>query len=329
MRKCALFVVVFIAFLVGCKPDLPTLKTSEIRIRDPFIVADKESRTYYMYAQFANRINYNAIEGNGIEVYQSKDLENWTGPTPVYTASNDFWAKGAFWAPEIHKYKGVYYLFVTLSGNITDSINNGRMPLRERATQIFYADKPTGPFKAFENKPHTPKNWMSLDGTLWVEDERPYMIFCHEWVQIEDGTLEVMELSHDLSKAVTTPQTLFKATDAPWVKSLKNTGGKWHGYITDGPFVYRTKTGKLLMIWSSFGEEKYAIGIAESISGKISGPWVQHPEPLFKTNGGHGMLFKTFNNDLMLSLHQPNTTNMERAHFFKLKDLGNTLKLIE
>jgi hypothetical protein len=28
---------------------------------------------------------------------------------------------------------------------------------------------------------------MALDGTLWVEDGVPYMIFCHEWIQITDG----------------------------------------------------------------------------------------------------------------------------------------------
>lgn len=33
-----------------------------------------------------------------------------------------------------------------------------------------------------------------------------------------------------------------------------------------------TKAGKLLTIWSSFGEHRYAVGLAESTSGKAAGP---------------------------------------------------------
>lgn len=316
-------------FVVLQVMTLTAKKIEDIRIRDPFIFADEKSRTYYMYAQFSNRLDYNITEGNGVEVYQSKDLENWDNPITVFKAPNNFWAQGQFWAPEVHLYKNKYYMFVTLSGEITDSINYGRMPLKQRATQIFYSDKPTGPFIAFNNEPHTPTNWMSLDGTIWSENEKPYMIFCHEWIQIEDGTIELVQLADDLSKSISKPVTLFKATNAPWVKSLKEAGGEWHGYITDGPFIYKTKTGKLLLIWSSFGEEKYAIGIAESTTGKIEGPWIQQPNLLFKSNGGHGMIFKTFEGKLMLALHQPNTNTKERAYFFELEDLGSTLQLKE
>ena len=46
-----------------------------------------------------------------------------------------------------------------------------------------------------------------------------------------------------------------------------------YSYVTDGCFLYATKTGKLLLIWSNFGNEGYAVGIAESTTGKILGPW--------------------------------------------------------
>jgi len=39
---------------------------------------------------------------------------------------------------------------------------------------------------------------MAFDGTLWVEEGQPYMIYCHEWVQVEDGTMELVELAPDL-----------------------------------------------------------------------------------------------------------------------------------
>lgn len=81
------------------------------------------------------------------------------------------------------------------------------------------------------------------------------------------------------------------------------------------------------MIWSSFGAQRYAVGMACSLSGKIAGPWKQMDELLFAANGGHGMIFKTFDDRLMLVLHQPNSGEKERAHFFELEDTGDRLRL--
>ena len=50
---------------------------------------------------------------------------------------------------------------------------------------------------------------MALDGTLWVEDGIPYMIYCHEWVQIADGSMELVRLTDDLSAPVGNSLTLF------------------------------------------------------------------------------------------------------------------------
>ena len=70
----------------------------------------------------------------------------------------------------------------------------------------------------------------------------------------------------DLSGTIGEPKTLFTATQAPWVWNMQESlpNGKYDGYVTDGPWFYRTRSGKLQMIWSSFGEKRYAIGIAES-----------------------------------------------------------------
>jgi hypothetical protein len=69
---------------------------------------------------------------------------------------------------------------------------------------------------------------------------------------------------------------------------------------------------RLLLIWSSFGEQQYAIGLAESASGRLRGPWKQLSQPLFETNSGHGMIFRTLDQRLLLVLHQPNTSPLER-----------------
>lgn len=328
MKRIILLFAALLLLIVACQPPKPktALTIHDIRVRDPFILADKSTNTYYLYAQKGNRLN-RADTLRGVEVYTSTDLVNFTDPQPVFICDSAFWGGNHVWAPEVHSYNGKYYLFVTFTGFQQQSNVPGRPPLENRGSQVLVADSPLGPFKPFANKPHTPADWMALDGTLWVEDNKPYMIFCHEWIQIEDGTMELVELTDDLSAFASEPVTLFKATDAPWVMSLKDAGGQHHGYITDGPWLYETNTGKLLMIWSSFGEKGYAVGVAESESGSVRGPWVQHPEPLFKENGGHGMIFTTFDDRLLLTLHQPNSGDSIRARFFELIDIGDDLIL--
>lgn len=70
------------------------------------------------------------------------------------------------------------------------------------------------------------------------------------------------------------------------------------------------------MLWSSFGQEGYALGVARSLSGEVTGPWEHVSEPLFARDGGHGMLFRTFDGQLVLSLHRPNKGPLERTRLF-------------
>jgi hypothetical protein len=78
------------------------------------------------------------------------------------------------------------------------------------------------------------------------------------------------------------------------------------------------------MLWSGFGTEGYTLGVAYS-DGGVRGPWVQDPEPLFPTDGGHGMIFRTPEGKLMLTLHSPNETPKERPHFFLLEERDGRL----
>ncbi len=53
----------------------------------------------------------------GVTVYKSKDIENWKGPYIVFETGNNFWADTTHGCrvPEVHFYKGSYYLFITFS----------------------------------------------------------------------------------------------------------------------------------------------------------------------------------------------------------------------
>lgn len=327
---CFLFFSAVIPFFLAAQESNDSLiPTEEIRIRDPFIYADSSSGLYYMYAQIDNRLSGKGgpDRPKGVEVYISADLQNWESPKPVLLLPDDFWAKEMVWAPEMHEYNGKFYLFVTLtSADLHDHLVRPEgvkdwPPFHKRGTHIFHSDSPSGPFQSFDDKPHTPEDWMALDGTLYVEDEIPYMIFCREWVEVVDGTMESVKLAQDLSRPIGNPRTLFHASEAEW--SIHEPQK-----VTDGCYMYKTKEEKLLMIWSSFGEKGYAIGIAESQSGQLKGPWVQQKDLLFEQDGGHGMIFKTFDDRLMLVFHQPNSPGgQERMKMFEIEDVGHTIQL--
>lgn len=305
-----------------------TQNITDIYIRDPYILPDAKTGTYYMYRSSSTKDKDGKLLG-GVEAFTSKDLKHWEGPVRVFTVPENNWITGAVWAPEVHAYRGKYYLFATLNSTIQwKKSQPGWVDYTFRGTQIFQADSPEGPFLPFDLVPHTPMDRMALDGTLWVEDGIPYMIYCHEWVQIADGSMELVKLASDLSAPEGNSLTLFHASAAPWSTGSAHPAPLPTSFVTDGCFLYRTKTGKLLMIWSSFMNSEYAIGIAESTTGKLTGPWKQQETPLFNKNGGHGMLFRSFDGKLHITFHGPNSPDgAERAHIYEIEDAGDTLVL--
>lgn len=315
MNRTSVCIGILSALMLTANGQNPSAKVESvpldsIQIRDPFILPDASDKTYYMFG--TNRPNA-LYQSEGFDTYLSKDLKNWEGPYPAFHPGENFWGMSNFWAAECHAYKGKYYLFGTVRA-AADSL---------LGTAIFVSDTPKGPYRQHSKGRVTPAGWNALDGTLHVDrDGNPWMVFCHEWTQVGDGTIEAVRLTRDLKKAAAAPVTLFRASQAPWVRSHQP--GKAF-YVTDGPFIYENSDGQLLMLWSSFTEQGYAIGVARSADGGILGPWEQIAQPLFVRDGGHGMLFRTFDGSLLLSFHQPNRTPDERAQFFLLKETDDGL----
>lgn len=281
------------------------MKLNEINIRDPFIL--KEKNTYYLYGTRAKNFG---IKTGGFDVYTSEDLENWSSPSVCFDSDKYNMNKEVNWAPEVHKYKNAFYMFATFTKE-----NN------LRGVFILKADNPMGPFEPYSETAVTPENWECLDGTLYIDKTgTPYLVFCHEHTQIIDGTICFTELSKDLKSAIGKPTLLFSGSSPDWA-DIKSEG---EHYITDGPFMYRTKTNELLLIWSTFIKGKYAQCAAISDNKNINGSFIHLP-PLVTDDGGHGMIFKT-DNKLMLTFHTPNQTNYERPVFRELEDLGDTIK---
>lgn len=310
------------------------LRLPDIQLHDPWIVAEQVSRTYYLYTSASRRIT--GVGRTGTMYYISKDLATWEGPFIAFAAPADSWADPTVnaWAPEVHAFNGKYYLFTTLHNPsrvlpTTDTTRRNSM----RATMIARSDSPRGPFVLTKKDgPVTPSGFMTLDGTLYVDRAgKPWMVYAHEWIQKVDGTMEAIPLTADLSDAAGSPIHLFKASDAPWLNAQMKPSVRENHYVTDGPELFRTKTGDLLMLWASYmnnelGRNGYVQTVARSTSGEIEGPWEQLA-PLVGNDSGHGMLFRTFDGTLMMVLHQP--FQNARAKIYEMEDAGSRLRVVK
>ena len=283
-------------------------RLDEIQIRDPFVVL--HGGVYHLFGSTDPDIWKG--DGVGFDVYRGTvpgSIEGpWQGPFTAFRPPAGFWATKNFWAPEAHRYDGAWYLFATFKPT---SGRRGTAVLRSTGGIL-------GPYEPWSHGPVTPPEWECLDGTLWIDDDgAPWMVFCHEWQQVGDGTVEAMPLTADLRAAAGAPTTLFTASSATWTAPLR--GRAPGSYVTDGPYLYRDSAGVLTCLWSSFGPDgNYLIGEAKSAGGLL-GPWRQADEPLFSADGGHGMVFD-HDGVRYLAVHSPNATPAERALFAAVEE---------
>jgi hypothetical protein len=289
-----------------------------IRLSDPFILADSATHLYYM-------------TGTGGMLWKSKDLKLWDGPYRVAETDSTSWMgpRPMIWAAEIHPYTGKYYYFATFTNRaITIDTFRGNA-IERRASHVLVSSKPDGPYVPMKDSIYLPPNKPTLDATLWIDkDGKPYMVYCWEWLQNWDGTIEKIELKKDLSGTIGEGKILFRASASPWSRERDENGNDRPNRVTDGPYLFRTGTNRLGMIWTSWVYDVYTQGVAYSQSGTLDGPWIQEKEPITPPNYGHGMLFKTFDGKLLMSLHSHKKVN-ERTiripHFFEVDLSGDKL----
>jgi len=307
---------------ISAQQNTPAIRTGipldSIRLSDPFILADKNTATYYM-------------TGTGGRMWKSKDLKYWTGPFNVVKTDTTSWMgkNPMIWAAELHHYNGKYYYFATFTnrGVIIDSVNGNK--IERRACHVLVSDKPDGPYLPMKDPTYLPASKPTLDATFWVDkDGKPYMIYCHEWLQNNNGTVEKIQLKPDLSGTTGSNTILFRASESPWSREKVN-GKIAPNKVTDGPWLFRTQTGKLGMIWTSWIYDVYTQGVAYSESGTLDGPWIQEKEPITPPNFGHGMIFRDLNGKLLMTLHSHRADERGRyiriPRLFEVDDSGDKI----
>jgi hypothetical protein len=305
------------------EPKIQTVSLDELSMSDPFVFPDTKSRIYY-------------LTSSGGRLYRSSDLKMWTGPYPIIDLSGT-WMDGNFVAAaEIHQIGNKYYYAGTWSDHSTliQAVPR-RYNVPRNQTQLLVSDAPEGTYKPLVSEREFclgPEDWDIIDGTLYTENDTTYMVFVHEWTQLIDGTMDYMPLSKDLTHRAAEPTTIFRASEAAWSKEMNSIGEatfglKMPGWVTDGPQLFKTKTGKLGMLWSSWGANRYAQGIAYSESGTIRGPWVQEKEAFKGDNSGHGMLFTTFDGKRLYIVHHTEGNGPRKPQLWEVDDSGDKLVL--
>lgn len=273
-----------------------------VTLRDPCVLL--HDGVYYMYGTWWQC--YKNTTGNLHSGWEKVQGDVVVFPEDAYTD---------YWAPEVHEYKGKFYMFTTYRSSKNE----------KRGCAIFRADSPEGPFELISDGHVTPNDRNCIDGTLYVDEEgQAWMVFVLEWVDTNMGGMACAKLSDDLTHFICDPIELFDADAPKWATSN----------VTDGPWLYRCEDGSLIMIWSNFSNNGYSVGIAHSDNGLVTGTWVQDDEVFFpvgnhiKYDGGHGMLFKDIDGNLWMSIHSPNTAKDDRTEtpvFVPVKEENGTL----
>lgn len=316
MKRVISFILAAL-LLIGCvcvsanaQGEYP-FKTSDGLVRDPYVLV--YGGKYYMYGTCLSN-------GKGYGCVVSEDLENWSYPVQVYTPAEGSDEIADFWAPECHYYNGAFYLFATYRSQASG----------KRGTAIYKSSSPLGPFEMISDGHITPKAIDCIDGTLYIDGNgQPWMVYVNEWTSSPDevGEMAAARLSDDLSRFVSEPIVLFRARKHIWTT----------GSVTDGPCLYRTKNGRLIMLWSNLSKSGgYAVGMAASDNGEIDGNWIHYPEAFyergsfFEYDGGHPMLFYTLDGKLTMAIHSPNEETdgaVETATFLPIEDTGSLIEI--
>lgn len=275
------------------------MRREEIHIRDPFVFL--ENGKYYLLGTTGDDPWGKASD---LTLYVSDDLEQFERKCVlVNDGSLDGYTN--IWAPEMHKYRGKYYLIVSAFRKDFG-----------RGSFIFVSENLDDPFKMLTGEYITPAGWGCLDATLFVYQEKPYLCFSNEWTTPisgdGDGSLFIAPLNDDLTALADAPKKIVSGKNCPLSVEVSNQDAR--GYVAEGPYLYEEQ-GKVILLWSTFTKTGYSILKSVSTNG-VFGDYTLE-QVLFDKDGGHCMRFADLQGKQWITFHQPNKTPEERMHLFE------------
>ncbi len=268
---------------------------------DPYIL--NHEGTYYLYGTGGKK---------GIRVYKSNDLANWSEAAGVKDGyaldSTDVWGNHSFWAPEVYRLNGKFYMFYSVMTHLA----------------IAESDSPLGPFVQKEKRPLHP-DIQEIDSHLFIDtDGKKYLYF----VRFTGGNeIWMAEMQDDLSGIKEETLVRCFGVSQDWEKTTKQPVAK----VAEGPFM--VKHNDLYYLFYSanhFKSQDYAVGYA--ISRSPFGPFEKYENnPVLIGDGktifgtGHHSFFKSNSGQMYIVYHShksgeailPRTTCLDRCGFEK------------
>lgn len=274
------------------------MKREDIHIRDPFILYD--GGHYYLLGTTGDDPWGRA---STLELYRSDDLSEFERQCVLVTdGSLDDYTN--IWAPELHVYRGRYYLIVSA---YREDLGRGSF--------IYVSERLDEPFRMLTGRYITPAGWGCLDATLFVWEGAPYLCFSNEWTTPVtgdgDGSLYIARLTDDLTALIGTPKKIVSGRDCP--VSVEVVEEPYRGYVAEGPYLYG-EGDHIALLWSTFTSTGYSVLKSVSYNG-VSGDY-ELQKTLFDKDGGHCMRFVDASGRAWIALHQPNVTPNERMRLF-------------
>jgi beta-xylosidase len=272
-------------------------KRTVTELRDPAII--REGDIYYLtFTAFpfthspsrdANKRDYNSPPG--IMLYSSPDLKHWKFEKWLVKSSElpeDCPYKHRFWAPEIHKINGKFFLIFTADNWIKDEYNKGG-EIGAYVAFVGVSDKVTGPYEHI-----TRLKGAGCDTTLFGDDDgKTYAImpFGNEYIQevdlrgIAKGDIKlvgerkmiVAQDNSDVGKK-TSPEYM----EDPWM--IKRNGK--YILFTAAPYKDGKKRGEQSSADTSDLASGYWVGAA--VADNLWGSYKKQPQVFL---GGHIAVF--------------------------------------
>ncbi len=268
---------------------------------DPYVL--QYNGTYYLYG--TNTDTGDTNKSQGIKVYTSTDLVNWTDKG-LALKNEDSWGNKWFWAPEVVERNGTFYMYYAVEERL--AVATGKSPL--------------GPFVQEVQEPIKPDT-VKIDAHVFKDDDgKQYLYF----VRFNNANeIWVAELNDDMKTIKEETMTFcFRPTQA-WEQSQKQPVAN----INEGPFVIK-HNGLYYLTYSGnhFESPDYGVGYATSTS--PMGPWTKYEyNPIMKSNlvvpgaGHHSLVYSPDGTELFMVYHthyntgstEPRKLSIDRVHF--------------
>jgi len=272
MRKTLYYLLIAIAVSVNASTNKHQVFNQTVLFQNPIInsyLADPyiflENGYYYFFA------TGEAKDKRFIPIYRSRDLSKWEFVRGAVTnGSKTDWNYKHFWAPEVLKINGKYYLYYTATPDESPANSGNRVG-------VAIADSIQGPYK---NIGVVIPNG-SIDGHPVIDkDGTMYIFYTNEWQSSKGfyrGTI-YMDKMLSPTQVADNPKPII-------------THHNWQ----EGPFILQ-RNNQYYLTYSCGAWSDSTYHLRYAIANSITGPYIEQPDSILKSNKmvkgpGHHSIF--------------------------------------